>query len=66
MTAADVIAWAEHARHENAMGHREAATYLIGRAATYDGPHPEAVYAFAYQTHVELQQQAARIDQEKP
>lgn len=66
MTATDAIAWAEHARHENAMGHREAAAYLIGRAAAYNGPHAEAVYAFAYQLHVELQQQAARIDQEKP
>ncbi len=65
MNATEAAAWADHARHENAMGHRESAAYLVGRAAAYDGPAAKAVYAFAYQVHLELTEQAERIDGEK-
>jgi hypothetical protein len=55
---------AEHGRRENAMGHREAAAFLHGRAAVYTGWHAKAVRAFALEVHAALMSIADRIEQE--
>ncbi len=65
MTDPDTLATIQaRARGENAMGYREAAAFLVGRATSYDGPHQEAVYAFAYRVHEELMDTAKRIDRQ--